>query len=154
MDANETERKELLFKEEAFRVVGCAMEVHNELGRGFREKTYERALVQELTLQGIPCEAQKEFGVRYKGMEIDTFVPDLIVFGEIVVETKTNPQITDSELGQVLNFLKVTGLTLGVILNFKNPRLEWQRVVRQVSPLKKGPRSRQLQDPEAEIHSR
>ena len=119
----------LLLKEEVFQVVGCAMEVLNTLGHGLREKTYENALAVEFGLQGIPFEQQLRFDVIYKGVRVGEYVPDLIVFDQIVVDTKTIDRITDLERGQILNYLKITQRRVGLILNFKRPKLEWERLV-------------------------
>ena len=126
MDANE---RELVFKEEVFAVVGAAMEVLNVLGHGLIEKPYENALMVEFGLRGIPVRQQPRYEVDYKGTVIGEYVPDLIVFEQVVVDTKVIERIGDHELGQMLNYLKITGLTVGVILNFKRARLEWKRVV-------------------------
>ena len=125
MDANES----LLFKDEAYRIVGCAMEVLNALGHGLHEKPYENALVVEFGVLGIPYLQQPHYEVVYKGVKVGEYVPDLIAFGAIVVDTKVVEAITDHELGQMLNYLKITGLKLGLILNFRRPKLEWERVI-------------------------
>ena len=126
MGANEPE---LLLKDEVHRVVGCAMEVVNELGHGLLEKPYENSLAVEFALQGIPFQQQPRFDVRYKGVVVGEYIPDLICFRKIVVDTKTVKKITDNEIGQMLNYLKITGLRVGLILNFRFSRLEWKRVV-------------------------
>jgi GxxExxY protein len=79
--------------------------------------------------RSIPYRQQPRFDVIYKAVKVGEYVPDLIVFDQIVVEAKTIERIGDAELGQMLNYLKVTGLPLGLILNFKHPRLEWKRVI-------------------------
>ena len=121
--------RELLMKEEVFEVVGCAMEVLNELGHGLLEKPYENALVVELGLRGISCRQQPHFDVLYKGIAVGEYIPDLITHDKLVVDTKVIDRISDHELGQVLNYLKVTGLEVGLILNCKRAKLEWKRVV-------------------------
>ncbi len=120
---------EPLFKLESQQVVGAAMEVLNAVGHGFHEKPYENALVVEFGLRGIPCVQQKPFEIFYKNEKVGDYVPDLVVFDKIIVDTKVIDQITDREVGQMMNYLKVTGLKLGYILNFKNPKLEWKRIV-------------------------
>jgi len=95
------------------------------------EKPYENALVVEFGLQSVPCEQQHKFDVNYKGVKVGEYIPDLICFNQVVVDTKTIERITDHELGQILNYLRITGLEVGLILNFKKPRLEWKRVVLQ-----------------------
>ena len=124
-----TNPHELLLKEEVFQIVGCAMEVLNTLGHGLLEKPYENALVVELRLKGIPFQQQPRYDVVYKGVKVGEYVPDLIVYEQIVVDTKVIDRITNVERGQILNYLKITGLRVGLILNFKKPRLEWERIV-------------------------
>ena len=124
-----TNEHKLLLKKEVFQVVGCAMEVLNTLGHGLLEKLYENALVVEFGLNGIPYQQQPRFDVFYKGVKVGDYIPDLIVFDQIVVDTKTIGRITNIERGQVLNYLKITGLRVGLILNFKKPKLEWDRLV-------------------------
>jgi GxxExxY protein len=119
-----TKAEKLLLKDEVFRVVGCAIEVLNTLGHGLVEKPYENALVVEFLLRKIPFRQQPLFDVLYKGHKIDLFVPDLIAFDSVVVDTK----IIDHERGLMLNYLSITGLRVGVILNFKHSKLEWQRI--------------------------
>ncbi|MBI3922762.1 MAG: GxxExxY protein [Armatimonadetes bacterium] len=126
MDTNE---HELIAKEEVYEIVGCALEVLNALGHGLMEKPYENALVVEFRLRGIPFQQQPRFEVQYKGVVVGEYVPDLIVRKQVVVDTKVIERITDHELGQVLNYLKITGQRVGLILNFKRAKLEWKRVV-------------------------
>ena len=125
MDAN----TELLFKEEVYRIVGAAMEVLNGLGHGLHEKPYENALVVEFGLQNIPFTQQPQYDILYKKVKVGEYVPDLIVFSSIVLDTKVIDAITDHERGQMLNYLQITGLKVGVILNFKRAKLEWERIV-------------------------
>jgi len=122
-------RRELLLKEEAHQIVGCAMEVLNVLGHGLLEKPYENALVVEFGLQGIPFRQQPRFDVEYKSVKVGEYIPDLICFDKVVVDTKTVERITNHEIGQMMNYLKITKLRLGLLLNFKYAKLEWKRVV-------------------------
>ena len=123
-----TKAEKLLLKHEVFQIVGCAIEVLNTLGHGLVEKPYENALVVEFLLRKIQFRQQPSFDVLYKGHKIGLFVPDLIAFDSLVVDTKVIDQITDHERGLMLNYLRITGLRVGVILNFKHPKLEWQRI--------------------------
>jgi GxxExxY protein len=123
-----TKAEKLLLKDEVFQVVGYAIEVLNTLGHGLVEKPYENALVVEFLMRKIPFRQQASFDVVYKGHKIGLFVPDLIAFDSLVVDTKVIDQITDHERGLMLNYLRITGLRFGVILNFKHPKLEWQRI--------------------------
>jgi GxxExxY protein len=110
-------------------IIGCAMEVLNHLGHGLVEKPYENALVVEFALRGIPFCQQPRFHVRYKGVSVGEFIPDLIAFDRVVVDAKVIDGIKEHELGQMMNYLKIVGLRVGMILNFKHARLQWKRVV-------------------------
>ena len=125
----DTNKHQLILGEEVRKIVGCAFEVLNTLGCGLLEKPYENALCVEFKLQGIPFAQQPRYNVFYKGIKVGDYIPDLIVFQSIVVDTKTIDRITDLERGQILNYLKITGCRVGLILNFKHPRLEWERLV-------------------------
>lgn len=109
-------------------ILGIAFEVMNEVGCGFREKAYERAMVREFQLRSIPHDQQKSFPVFYKDTQIDTLIPDLVVFDRVIVDTKTIKSITDVELAQMPSYLKVTGLPAGLIINFGKPTVEYRRV--------------------------
>ncbi len=122
--------KTMAFEEESRQIIGCAMEVCNTIGHGLHEKIYENSLVVEFGLQQIPVVQQQSFPVIYKMVEVGKFIPDFICFEAIVVDTKTIEEITDREIGQMLNYLNITGLTLGLLINFKHARLQWKRVVR------------------------
>ena len=124
----DTNSEKLLLKEEVFQIVGCAIEVLNTLGHGMVEKPYENALVVEFLLRKIPFRQQPPFDVVYKSQKIGLFVPDLIAFGSVVVDTKVIDKITDHERGLMLNYLRITGLRVDVILNFKHRKLEWERI--------------------------
>ena len=124
----DTNNEKLLLKEEVFQIVGCAIEVLNTLGHGLVEKPYENALVIEFSLRKIPFKQQPSYDVLYKSHKIGLFVPDLIVFDALVVDTKVIDKITDHERGLMLNYLRVTGLRVGVILNFKHRKSQWERI--------------------------
>jgi GxxExxY protein len=123
-----TDEHRFLFKEETHQIIGCAMEVLNTLGHGLLEKPYENALCVEFGLRKIAYAQQPRFDVLYKSVKVGEYIPDLIVFDKIVVDTKTIEKITDHEKGQVLNYLKITGLRIGLILNFKYAKLQWERL--------------------------
>ena len=108
--------------------MGCAIEVLNTLGHGLIEKPYENALVVEFGLRKISFLQQPAFDVLYKGQKVGLFIPDLIAFDVIVVDTKVIDRITDHERGLMLNYLRITSLRIGVILNFKHRKLGWQRI--------------------------
>ena len=124
-----TNRHELLLKDEVYSVVGCAMEVLNTLGHGFKEKVYENSLVVDFEIKKIPYLQQPRYTVTYKEKAVGDFIPDLIAYNQIIIDTKTIEKIGDIERGQMLNYLKITNLSVGLILNFKHPKLEWERIV-------------------------
>lgn len=120
---------ELIEKELVYQIVGCAMRVHSGVGRGLREKAYERALCVEFRHEGVGFSQQSVHSVVYRGEGVDEFIPDLLVEGRVVVDAKTIDQITDVERGQMLNYLKITGCRVGLIINFKHDALQWERIV-------------------------
>ena len=112
-----------------FQINGCAMDVLNSVGHGFHEKIYENALAVALREAGLKFSCQKQYPLFYKQESIGVFIPDFVVENSVIVELKTIDQVGKSEVGQVMNYVRASGLNLGVILNFKNPKLEWQRVI-------------------------
>lgn len=116
-------------KELSYKIIGLAMEVHNELGSGLLEKVYENALMVLFSESGINAEQQKRFRVLFHGVNVGDYITDLIVDDKIILELKTVEHITSTHVAQTLNYLKITGKKLGIILNFKNDRLESKRIV-------------------------
>ena len=119
----------LLLKAETEKIIGFAFEVLNEVGHGLNEKIYENSLTVLFKLNNIVFDQQRRFPVHFRGVEVGEFVPDLIAFGSVIVDAKAIDRISDHERGQMLNYLRVTKLRVGLILNFKNARLEFERVV-------------------------
>ena len=124
MDANI-----LIQKAEHDHIAGAAFEVIRELGHGLHAKPYEKALVPEFSRRHIPCEEQQRFPISYKTVQISENVPGLIAFQFVVMDTKVVEGITVHKRGLMLNSLRITGLQVGVILNFKRAKLEWERIV-------------------------
>jgi GxxExxY protein len=116
-------------KEETHEIIGCAFEALNELGHGLNEKLYENTLVVEFKRRSIAFDQQRRFEVLYKGQYVGEYIPDLIAYGTVVVDAKCIDRITDHERGQMLNYLRITRLPVGLILNFKHAKLEFERVV-------------------------
>ena len=112
-------------------VIHCAFEVSSKLGTGFLEKVYERALCYELRALGIHYEAQKTVSVMYKGIEIGNYLADLIVEERLLVELKAVSTFDKIHEAQVLNYLRATGLPVGLLLNFGRPKLGIKRIVWQ-----------------------
>jgi GxxExxY protein len=125
----DTNNGELLAKEEVFQIVGCAIEVLNTLGHGLLEKRYQNALAVEFGLRNVPFRQQPLFDVLYKEHKVGLFIPDLITFDGVGVDTKVIDRITDHERGLMLNYLRISHLRVVVILNFKHAKLEWERIV-------------------------
>lgn len=111
------------------RVIGCAFAVSNSLGSGFVESVYEGALCLELAEQGIAFERQAPLRVSYKGQVVGSFIADLIVERALLVELKALKQLASEHEAQVMNYLKASGLGVGLLLNFGAPKLEIRRVV-------------------------
>ena len=126
MDADE---RGLLLKEETHRIIGCAFEVLNTPGHGLLEKPYENALGVEFLRQGIPYAQQPRFPVVYKSVNLGEYIPDLIVFDKTIVDTKVVEKLGNNEKARIINYLKITGLWVGLFLNFKHAKLKWQRII-------------------------
>jgi len=123
---------QLLLKDEVYAVVGAAIEVHRELGDGFYEAVYQEAMEMELASRGIPFEAQKSLPIYYKGRRLKKeYIADLVCYDQVVVELKALDKLAKKEESQILNYLKATGLRVGLLINFGSTgRLEWLRRVR------------------------
>ena len=121
----------ILYKDEAYAIQGAVFEVYRELGCGFLEAVYQECLERELISRGIPFESQKELRLRYKGEILNlTYKPDLICYGNIIVELKAVKVIEDIHRAQVFNYLKATGLRLGLLVNFGHyPKATVKRIV-------------------------
>ena len=116
--------------EKTYKIIGAAIEVHKELGCGFLEAVYQEALGKEFAYQAIPFKPQPIIQIAYKGKPLDkTYQPDFICFNEIIVEIKALTKLTGIEEAQLINYLKATGLKVGLLLNFGAKSLEHKRFV-------------------------
>lgn len=122
---------DLLFRDEVYRIAGACLAVHKDKGNGFAEPVYQDALEIEMELSSIPFDPQRNYVITYRGRPLKhTYTPDLLCFDKIIVELKAAKALTDEHRAQVLNYLKVTGLQLGLLVNFGSyPRLEWERII-------------------------
>ncbi len=122
---------ELLYKDEVYAIIGAAMEVHNQLGPGFGEAIYQEALEIETDSRKISNAPQQDIFITYKGTKLKQFFkPDFICFDKIIVAIKALDRLTLREEAQLLNYLKATGLPVGLLVNFGAERdLEWKRMV-------------------------
>ena len=110
-------------------IIGAAFEVHQQLGYGFLERVYQRALQVELVRRGATAEIEKRIQVQYKGVVVGDYDADLIVDSCVAVEIKVSPQYDKRDEAQLLNELKATGLKVGMLLNFGRAKLEYKRLV-------------------------
>jgi GxxExxY protein len=110
-------------------VRGCIYEVYRQLGCGFLEKVYEKALITELRLQGIKAEAQVPITVRYKHAVVGDYFADLVVEGVIILELKAQERISPVNEAQLLNYLKASGIRLGMLVNFSFPKASIKRII-------------------------
>ena len=118
-----------LCKDEVYTIVGCAIDVLNGVGAGFPETPYEKAMVIEFKQRDIPFEENKEFDLKHRDQLIGQFVTNLIAYEKVIVECRNVDRINHHDRIQMINLLKVSGYEVGIILNFKRPKLEWERVV-------------------------
>ncbi len=121
---------ELLYKDLVYKIVGCAMEVHSELGPGFLESVYEEALILVLQEKDIPYEQQKNLKIKFRGHYLrKEFDADLVVDEKIIVELKATSQLKPIDEAQLINYLKATGLKVGLLINFGEEKLKWKRFI-------------------------
>ncbi len=115
---------------ETYAILGAAMTVHSELGRGFLEAVYQEALGLELQARSVPYEREKELPVYYRDQKLHTFYKaDFVCYGSIIVELKALSELSAKEEAQVINYLKVSGLNRALLINFGAPRLQYKRFV-------------------------
>ncbi|HET9377338.1 MAG TPA: GxxExxY protein [Chthoniobacterales bacterium] len=113
----------LILGTEVYSLVSAALEVLKRLGPGSHGKPYENALVVEITLRGMSCQQQRCFDVVYKGTKVGEYIPDLIANDAIIIEPKVIDKISDHERGRMINYLRITGLPVGLILNFQQSEI-------------------------------
>ena len=111
--------------------INCAFEVSNKLGAGFLESVYENALCLELTHQGIKFEQQKAVNVHYRESVVGNYIADLLVENKLLIELKAVSQFTKQHEAQLMNYLRATDISVGLLLNFGTPRLGIRRIVWQ-----------------------
>jgi GxxExxY protein len=121
---------EVIYKEESYQVIGKCIEVHNQLGAGFLEVVYKDALQLEFERAGIPFEREKQYEVKYKGIVLPhSFYADFIVFENIILEVKGVSEMKELFMAQCLNYLKVSGCRLALLVNFGELRLNYKRII-------------------------
>ena len=110
-------------------IIGCAYTVSNSLGCGFLEKVYQNALIHELEKQGLKVERQHAIKVRYDGVVVGEYIADLIVGENVLIEIKNIDHLGNPQVAQCLNYLKATGIRIGLLMNFGTPRVEIKRFI-------------------------
>ena len=121
---------QFLFSDETERIIHACFEVHKQLGCGFLESVYQEALAIELAIEDIPFEVEKKLPVFYKGHELKKcFVVDFLCYNNIVLELKAVEFLNNEHFSQVLNYLKATGLKVGLLVNFGSRSVQVKRVV-------------------------
>lgn len=125
----DTKEKIVVYKELSYAVVGLAMKVHTELGNGFLEKVYENAMMLMFKKEGIEAKQQSPIEVILVNEVIGQYYADILVEGKIILELKTVADIDRTHVAQIINYLKATGLKLGIILNFGKENFEYKRIV-------------------------
>lgn len=126
MIANKTN---ILYPELSYEIMGAIFEVHKELGPGFIESIYEKALIEELTRRGIKVETQKVIDISYKNKQVGVHRLDLIVEDKVVIELKTVERFSIHHKAQLTSYLKSSGYKLGILVNFSKSKIEYQRVI-------------------------
>ncbi|MGV3528955.1 MAG: GxxExxY protein [Flavisolibacter sp.] len=121
---------DLIFKDESYKLIGICMEVHRELGMGFKEAVYKEALELEFIDNEIVYEREKLYEIEYKGKILrNRYKADFVVFEQIVLEVKSTSMIIKTFVAQTVNYLKASGLKLGIIVNFGEKSLTYKRIV-------------------------
>ena len=129
LEIHDEHPNKLLHRATTETIIGAAFEVHQELGYGFLERVYQRALQVELIRRGVAAEIERRIQVQYKGVVVGDYDADLIVADSVAVEIKVNPQYDKRDEAQLLNELKATGLKVGVLINFGRNKVEYERLV-------------------------
>ena len=111
-------------------IIGCAFEVINELGSGFLESVYEQAMMVALADAGLSVESQQPIQVRFRERPVGNFYADLFVEEKVIVELKAVQALTPAHQAQIINYLNATGIAVGLLINFGNPKLEFKRFTR------------------------
>ncbi|MGD0785323.1 MAG: GxxExxY protein [Sedimentisphaerales bacterium] len=119
----------IVYKDLSYKITGLALEIHNELGCGFLEKVYENALMVLLEREKIPAKQQAPANVNFRGKVIGQYFADILVDDKLILELKTVDVIANIHIAQTLNYLRATGIKLGLIFNFGKPKFEYKRLV-------------------------
>ena len=133
MDKQDLQDQDQKFEELTKAIIGCSFEVINELGSGFLESVYEKALQVALTQKNLDVEAQKQIQVTFRNHNVGTFYADLLIENKVLVELKAVKAILPEHQAQVINYLNATGIKVALLINFGNSKLEFKRLTRSNS---------------------
>jgi GxxExxY protein len=119
-----------IYKKESYMIIGACMEVHKQLGCGFTETVYQEALFREFQYREIPFRSEKKLTINYKGEDLRKyFIADFVCFDSIIIEIKAVSMISNEHTAQILNYLKASNLSLGLLINFGNTSLQYKRYI-------------------------
>ena len=123
-------QEELLYKDDVYKIIGCAMKVHTILGCGFHESVYQEAFAYELKRSEIPFQSEKILNIQYDDIILNKkYIADYLCYDKIIVETKAISALSPEHDSQVINYLKATSLKLGILINFGEQSLKWKRII-------------------------
>jgi len=122
------EEKELPYSELTGSILGCCFEVMKELGPGFLERVYKNALLMAMRQKGLQVEVERSYNVIFRGKIIGRYVADLVVNDTVIVELKSCENLIGEHQAQLFNYLKVSGLPVGLLVNFRRRKLDWKRL--------------------------
>ncbi|MDD5131384.1 MAG: GxxExxY protein [bacterium] len=129
MTANITNKSDLIYPELSYQIMGAIFEVHKQMGPGFIEAVYQKALIEELSSRSIHAETEKSIQLTYKGKKIGTHKLDLVIEDKIVIELKAVERFCAHHQAQLLSYLKASNYKLGILVNFSRKQVEYDRVV-------------------------
>ncbi|HBF33417.1 TPA: GxxExxY protein [Candidatus Sumerlaeota bacterium] len=130
MDIQDEQDKELKHEQITKTIIGCSFDVINELGVGFLESVYEKALFVALLQEGLQVQSQQPIDVCFRGINVGNFYADLLIENKVIVELKAVKTIAPEHQAQIINYLNATGIEVGLLINFGNQQLEYKRFTR------------------------
>jgi len=125
-----SQEENFIHKELTYKVIGCAMKVHRELGYGFLEKVYENSLLVLLEKEGIKARQQYPISVYFENKVVSEYFADILVEDKVLIELKAIERTANTHTAQLLNYLKATKIRLGLLINFAPRKLEYERIIK------------------------
>jgi len=124
-----TNNTNIIYRDLSYQIMGAIFEVHKELGPGFVESVYEKALIEEFAKKAIKVETQRVIDVTYKDKKVGVHRLDMVIEGKVVVELKTVERFSTYHTAQMLSYLKASGHKLGILVNFSKAKVEYRRII-------------------------